>query len=155
MSILPVSVRTVRTVPVSVRNKFKKRSTTTIPDEIEGINLKTQQIPNEHSTTAATYGGVTLLENEQSILALPPKYAMYKKVNEEQCEAEIEKMLAKLRWEEKRKETDQEGNELPMEERRWHDQRTKTIDMREYRATNLPFNSRIYAPPPLDHQTET
>ena len=31
----------------------------------------------------------------------------------------------------------------------------KTMDMRELQSTNLPFNNLIYAPKPLDHETET
>ena len=88
-------------------------------------------------------------------MELPPKYATYEKVESESCESEIEKALAKLRWEKKSDNYEHEGNELPMEKKQWHDARTKTIDMREFRSTDLPFNSRIYAPKPLDNETET
>ena len=138
-----------------LRNRYKRTTRTIVPDEMEGIILKDQEIPNNFASTPRTYGGVVLDENEQSVLTLPPKFAMFEKINEETCEAEIEKMLAKLRWEEKKKQIDPEGNELPPNEKRWHDHRTKTMDMREYRSTYLPFNSRIYAPQPLDHETET
>ena len=111
-------------------------------------------MPEEYNPTPAIYGGITLEENELSVLSLSPKYAIYQKVDVEQCQAEIEKALAKLRWEEK-KELDPNGDELPQEERSWHNHRTKTIDMREFRSTNLPFNSRIFAPKPLDNKTET
>ena len=137
-----------------LRNKYKKKQET-IPDEIEGIVLTNQELPAEYTSTARVYGGVDLLENEQSLLSLPPKYAMYGKVESESCEAEIEKALAKQRWEEKRKQVDEEGNELPTEVRGWHDVETKTIDMREFRSTDLPFNNRIHAPKPLDNETET
>ena len=70
-----------------------------------------------------------------------------------QCKAEIEKALPKLRWEQK-EDNDPGGNELPREERRWHNLQTKTIDFREYRSTDLPFNKRIYPPQPLDNETE-
>ena len=136
-----------------LRNKYRKKKET-IPDEIDGILLTDQELPPEFSSTARTYGGIELQGNEQSLLALPPKFATYEKVELEPCEAEIEKALAKLRWEEKKKNMDQEGNELPADEKRWHDARTKTIDMRELRATELPFNNRIYAPKPLDNETE-
>ena len=136
-------------------NKYKQTNRIEIPDEIDGIILRDQEIPNEYNSTARTYGGITLSDNEQSVLKLPPKFATYERVNETSCEAEIEKMLTKLRWEEKKKQIDPEGNELPPEERGWHNQQTKTIDMREYRSTYLPFNNRVYAPEPLDHETET
>ena len=137
-----------------LRNKYKKQKDT-IPDEIEGIILTDQELPTEYASTARTYGGIELDENEQPLLELPPKYATYEKVKSESCEAEIEKALAKLRWEKKRNDVDNDGNELPPNVRTWHDIQTKTIDMREYRSTDLPFNNRIYAPKPLDNETET
>ena len=39
------------------------------------------------------------------------KYAIYEKVQPESCEAQIEKAMAKLRWEKKRSGVDNEGNE--------------------------------------------
>ena len=137
-----------------LQNKYKKKQDT-IPDEIEGVTIKEQELPTEYASSTPTYGGVELQENERSLLALPPKFATYEKVKSERCEAEIEKSLAKLRWEEKKKNIDPDGNELPREVKRWHDVKTKTIDMREFRSTDLPFNNRIYAPEPLDNETET
>ena len=131
-----------------------KRKETNVPDEIEGIILKDQELPVEYNSTPRTYGGVILDENEQSLLTLPPKYAMYERVTLERCEAEIEKALAKLRWEQ-REDSDRGGNELPRAERKWHNLQTKTIDLREYRSTELPFNGRIYPPQPLDNETES
>ena len=100
-----------------------------------------------YNSTPRTYGGIILNENEQSLLELPPGYALYEQVIGEKCEAEIEKACTKLRWEEQR-DNDQGGNDLPHLEKEWHNLRTKTVDMREYRSTNLPFNSRIYPPQP-------
>ena len=126
-----------------------------VPDEIEGIVLSDQALPAEYDSAPRTYGGVTLNDDERCLLTLPPKFATYEKINEEQCEAQIEKALAKLRWEEKRNAVDPDGNELPPEERNWHEVRTNTLDFRKFRSTDLPFNSRIHAPQPLDNETET
>ena len=79
-----------------LREKYKKKERT-VPDEIEGIIVKDQETPEEYSSAPRLYGGVTLNENEQSLLTLPPKYATYEVVSEEKCEAEIEKSLTKLR----------------------------------------------------------
>ena len=65
------------------------------------------------------YRGVTLDDNAQSLLTLPPGYATYETIKEEQCEAEIEKSMAKLRWE-SNKSVDQNGDELPQEEKKWY-----------------------------------
>ena len=127
-----------------LRMKYKRKETN-VPDEIEGIILKDQELPAEYNSTPCTYGGIVLNENEQSLLSLPPKYAMYEQVTLERCEAEIEKALAKLRWE-KKEDTDPGGDKPPREERKWRNLQTKTINMRELRSTDLPFNKRIYTP---------
>ena len=135
-----------------LRGKYMKKDET-VPDEIDGIIVKDQEIPEEYASTPRLYGGINLQSDEQSLLELPPKYATYEKVDKEHCQAEIEKSLAKTRWERK-KDDDPRGNELPREEKGWHDQRSKTIDFRKFRSTDLPFNSRIIVPPPLDNETE-
>ena len=89
-----------------LRNRYKQTTRTEVPDEMDGIILRDQEVPEGYNSTARTYGGVNLNDDEHSVLSLPPKFAVYDKVKEEPCEAEIEKMLAKLRWEEKRKEID-------------------------------------------------
>ena len=136
-----------------LRQKYKKKERT-LPDEVEGIIVKDQEIPAEYSSAPKMYGGVTLEDNEQSLLTLPPGYATYEMIKEEQCEAEIEKSMAKLRWE-SNKSVDQDGDELPQEEKKWHDQQTHTMDFRQFRSTNFPYNSRIVAPKQLDTETET
>ena len=96
---------------------------------------------------------MTINEEEEALLSLPPKYAVFEKVKEGQCESEIEKCLAKLRWEDK--DDDNTGNEEETQQLKWHDQETKTMDFRKYRSTNLPFNSRIIVPKPLEGEKET
>ena len=135
-----------------LRGKYMKKEET-VPDEIDGIVLKDQELTDEYTSAPRMYGGVDLTNDEHSLLELPTKYATYEKVNRDPCEAEIEKSLAKLRWESK-KDDDPRGNELPREEKGWHDQHSKTMDFRLFRSTDLPFNSRIIVPPPLDNTTE-
>ena len=136
-----------------LREKYKKKEGT-VPDEIEGVLLKDQEIEEEYTSTPRLYGGIILTNDEQSLLELPPKYAIHEKVNKEHCQAEIEKSLAKLRWEHG-KDNDPQGNELPEDEKSWHDPESKTMDFRLFRSTDLTFNSRINVPPPLDNETET
>ena len=96
-----------------------------IPDMIEGVIIKNQDLPSEYTSTPRTYGGILLDANEQALLSLPPKYAIFETVDSERCESEIEKSLAKLRWEES--STD---NANQKQQGKWHDQRTKTMDFR-------------------------
>ena len=134
-----------------LQRKYKKKRKV-VPDEYDGVTIKDQNIPEDFASSPRTYGGTILTEVEDKLLSLPPKFATYKEVEMEECEAEIEKCLAKLRWEDRRKRA--EENELPQEETNWHDHENKTMDFRYFRSTNLKFNQRITMPPPLDDDAE-
>ena len=92
------------------------------------------------------------MEEENELLSLPPKFALYEKVEEQKCQAEIEKSLAKLRWE--RQTANREGSELPVETVCWKNTETKAMDFRLLKSTDLPFNSRIIMQQPMDDVTE-
>ena len=135
-----------------LRGKYKKEKNT-VPDVFEGITIKDQEIPENFTSAPRTYGHTTLTNDETELLSLPPKYAVFEDVDEERCMAEVEKGLAKLRWEEKKKKSLE--NELPQEEERtWHNHESKTLDFRYFRSTNLEFNKRITMPQQLDDDTE-
>ena len=87
------------------------------------------------------------------MLSLPPKFGTYGKIEKEQSEAEIEKALAKLRWEHQRKENNDE-HELPATDTKWKDRKEHTMNFQYFRPTYVPFNRRIIAPAPLDDHTE-
>ena len=72
-------------------SKYKKKERT-IPDEMEGIILKDQEIGDEYTSAPRLYGGITLTNDEQSILELPPKYAIHEKVDKEHCETKNHRM---------------------------------------------------------------
>ena len=69
-----------------------------IPDTIHGINIDDQVIPPDFSSEPRVYGGASLTENEKEVLALPPNFALFEHVDPIQCETQVEKALAKLRW---------------------------------------------------------
>ena len=88
---------------------------------------------------------------------------MYDKVNTNECETEIEKGLAKLRWTKRKQfEKDDEGKHQNGESQDLNGERDKTIyniksktfDFRNMRATDLPFNKRVHLPDPLDEESE-
>ena len=150
------------------REFYNKNS---VYEDVEnGIIVDDQIIPNTFESQPRTYGNVDLSEKERQLLTLPPKFAIYEKVNVEQCEIEIEKALTKLRWTERRKNEEGEkddntdensaggrndnSNECE-EERMWpYDINTNTIDMRYLRPTDLPFNSEIMIPDPVNQKKE-
>ncbi|XP_029643478.1 probable serine/threonine-protein kinase tsuA [Octopus sinensis] len=70
------------------------------PDTINGIIMEDVLLPEEFNkdNEANIYGGVTTDPDEISILQLPPKYAVYSKVNTIKCLSEIEKSFTKIRW---------------------------------------------------------
>ena len=88
-----------------LRNKYR-RERRIVPDEVDGIIIKDQPIPDDFTTEPRVYGGVNITEPEKELLSLPPKFAMYDKIEPKKCEAEVEKALTKLRWERISKEAD-------------------------------------------------
>ena len=124
-----------------------------IPNEIQGITVAEQNLGEDFSSSPRTYGGTILDDNERLALSLPTKFTTYEKVEKEQTEAEIEKALAKVRWEDNRKRNN-DSDEPPTEETPWKNRVEKTMNFQHLRSTHLPFNRRIVAPGPLDDQTE-
>ena len=94
---------------------------------------------------------------------MPPKFAVYEKANTDECKAEIEKGLAKLRWT-KRKQVEKGDKDKPKSgesqdlngerERTIYHVKSKTFDFLNMRATDLPFNQRVHLPDPLDDESE-
>ena len=62
------------------------------------------------------YGGCSVDEDDKKVLSLPPKFIVYSRVDVRQCEAEIEKGLAKLRWTKGKQTGVHGGNEDQREE---------------------------------------
>lgn len=124
--------------------------------EVEGITVGDQTIPCTFSSNPQYYGGVELSGEENKTLCLPPKFAVYDRVNLTSCEAQIEKGLAKLRWsmihqaESYRDEEEEEGRK-----RVWPlDLEAKTVNFQYLRPTDLPFNRRVCLPDALESEKE-
>ena len=134
-----------------------------VPDKLEGITIADGEVPVTFSSEPECYGGCSTDEKERKVLSLPPKFAVYDRVNTDECEAEIEKGLAKLRWT-KRKQFEkddpnkhQNGENQVTDgerERTIYNIKSKTFDFRNMRATDLPFNKRVHLPDPLDDESE-
>ena len=115
---------------------------------IEGVRISDRPLTDDFDNKPQCYGGITLNENEQKTLSLPPKFAMYEEIRAEKCEAEIEKGMAKLRWN-RRKEEDGEQT-------RQHafDIDTKTMNYRHLRPTEMKYNKRVYLPKQMSEEEE-
>ena len=130
-----------------LETKYKKKIS--VPDYIEGFTIKDQILTDEYESLPRVYGSIDISDAEKSLLSLPPKYAIYEKIDGKKCEAEIEKSLAKLRWEmnsntENRPATNIEFINIP----------GRIIDFTKMKSTDLPFNNRIILPQSLDEETE-
>ena len=122
-----------------------------VSDSVRDIIVGDQQISDDFSTEPRCYGGVELTEDERATLSLPPKYAVYSKVDTTDCAAQVEKGLAKLRW--SIKENEREEREGESDERMSY-KPANVFDFRYMRATELPFNQRITLPDRVDDATE-
>ena len=164
-------------------NKYggkRQRNKNRTDDDIEGIVIKDQNLPEDYESKPRCYGGTTLSKEEEDILSLSPNYAIYEEINIEKCEIEIEKSLTKLRWSEmkkkedleysediKERDEDEEGSsmintneykeniEKIEDERNWpYCIETNTLDLRNLRPTDLPFNKYVILPEPMKLEKE-
>ena len=110
------------------------------PDEIEGIDLRDQELGREFTSEPRMYGNVNLNEEESSILSLPPKFGIMKKVDVTETVIEVEKCLNTMRWKEVIDE-DEENSPKP-----FYDGETKEMDINRMKPTDLPFNSKVCMP---------
>ena len=100
--------------------------------------MKDQQIPDDFTTEPQCYGGVELSSDEKSALSVPPKFAIYSKIDTTDCEAQVEKGLAKLRWSIQKREREERGEET--DESSSYKVGINEFDFRHMKATGLPFN---------------
>ena len=103
-----------------------------------------------------SYGGVRVPREVEQVLKLPPKFALFPKVDMKMVEMEVERGIWKARWEDRSQEqrgrredmTDQEVEEVMAETRVW-DSNAKELNYSKVRVTQLPTNRRVIAPKPL------
>jgi len=69
-----------------------------LPDSIDNIHMKDVTLSPEFESKPRVYGGCTLSESEMKTLSLPPKFAVFKKIDSFDCKSEVEKAFTKLRW---------------------------------------------------------
>ena len=118
--------------------------------ELEPMEEQEQQV------IVPIYGGVTVPREVDKVLKLPPKFALYPKVDMKMVEMEVERGIWKARWEDrseeqrgKREEMTEEQVEEVMAETRVWDDAAKELNFSKIRVTQLPTNRRVVAPKPL------
>ena len=124
------------------------------PENVRGIVVGDRQIPDSFSTEPRCYGGVQLSADEQALLSLPLKYAVFSKIDTTDCKAQVEKGFAKMRWSIQKREREEQNGEEEQDERNSFKPATNVFDFRMMRATDLPFNQRVKLPDPVNDDME-
>ena len=124
-----------------------------VPDVLHSIVIADQDFIEDFSTSPRTYGGVRLTQEEEALLALPPKFSTFEEIDPIECEMAVEKSLGKIRWEINNKQREERGE--PTEDgRRSYAPESATFDLRQMRGPDLPFNKRIKLPNAVDEESE-
>ena len=112
-----------------------------VPDNVRGISIANQGVPSTFSTTPRCYGNVAISREE----------LVYSNINIADCEAQVEKGLAKYRWSVRNNVAQEDGGD---EERTSYRASANEFDFRYMRATDLPFNQRITLLKSVNENTE-
>ena len=103
---------------------------------------------NEFESHPRTYGGVELTANEDAALSLPPKFAVFKRIDPLVTKAQIEKSFAKMRWKLEIVSDEEDEND------KFYSTDENNFDLSRMRATDLPYNKTVKMPPYADEETE-
>ena len=98
------------------------------------------------------YGATNITKEQEEVLKLPPGFTTYEKISEKDIESEIEIMTTKARWE-RRNRREREGEDWneewqdgEMERQEVFDGKSKKLDFRNKKVTELPTCRRINLP---------
>ena len=69
-----------------------------VPSTLRGVPIEEQDVSASFTTEPRCYGGVSIDSKEKELLGLSPKFAVYGKVDFNDCMGETEKCFAKIRW---------------------------------------------------------
>ena len=125
---------------------YKKKEDTS-PDYINGICVKDVVLGEEFVKEPRVYGNVQLDSNEVAAIQIPPKFALYNKIDIMDCEAEIEKCLSSIRRTRCYKDNSSDIRTV-------FNSNNKVLDLRKMRATDLPFCSNVILPKPVQFEEE-
>ena len=127
-----------------------------LPDMIDNISFRDHELPQEFESNPKLYGNVKLTENEAQVLTLPPRFAIYPKLQSIATKADVEKTFTKLRWKRDIEDAAENQSDTEAEDEcaNFYDSKENSFNMSRLRATNLPFNKRVCMPPFADEDTE-
>ena len=128
----------------------EERLSKAVPDIIDGIDMRDKNVPTTYDIEPKIYGGVKIDSNEAAVLKLPPKFSRIYKPDKLDFKANLEKSFMCLRWKkaiESSTKCDNDKNNRNIENNHFYDFETKTFNLKDTRATSVPFNKRIVIPP--------
>ena len=119
-----------------------------------------QPIPNEYDIKPKVYGGVNISADEEMILKLPAKFATYIEPRPLSFKANLEKTFMNLRWKKEINRNSGNSNNTNGENNNntdtsFYDFENKNFNLRNLKATSLPFNKRVMMPPLADNEMES
>ena len=132
--------------------KNKKAHEKEPPNKIDNTTMGDCVLPESFESNPRIYGGVDLTIDEVELLKLPPKFAIYKKLDELLLESQFEKAVTCLWWNSQPPRTNENEQKYPREEIFDHEE--NNFDFSFMNASRLPFNKRVYMPPYADETTE-
>ena len=127
----------------------KYRPKARLPDEVNGVIIRDQEIAMDFESKPRCYGGIQINEDERKLLELPPNFSVYENVDEIKTIAQIEKGFVKLRWERNniQKNHMNQNDEI-------YDREHKTFNFENMRASAMTINKKVSLPGPLKQREE-
>ena len=127
----------------NAKNKNKRRTEA----EIDGIVMKDIELGGQRKSYPRIYGGMTIGKYEIKALNLPPRFAVFSRVKQIECKAEVEKAITKLRWN-RDFERRRGGKEVKrdVDDNKFYNSDEKNFDLTSVQPTDLPFNKRVLMP---------
>ena len=122
--------------------------------ELEKLESENEK-KNETNNKPRVYSNIELTEDQKNILLLPPNHQTFPKLSLEKFETELEKCNIKMTWESMRKSRMEEKNHVDKENddnidakkhgetEKVYEHKTKTLDLRNLKATDLKNNKRV------------
>ena len=129
----------------------------------KGLEVLESKETNETVIKPRVYSNIELDENQENILLLPPNHQTFPRLSLATFETEMEKCMIKATWEAMRKSINYEkkhAEDKNDDDKDVHvsdkdyDHDTKTLDLRNLKATDLKGNKRVIVSMNLDDEKE-
>ena len=118
-----------------------------INDTVKDVVIKDEVLTEEFTSEPRKYGNVAIENKQWTVLTLPPKFGLYKKVKVRDIIISLEEALNKLRWNRVFDKKIPEITETNFIQGR-------KVDINNLKRTELPFNHMVCMPDALSQEEE-